>query len=353
MELRTILVALDFDPASTRALELACSFGSRDETTMVLFHCCDVRSSAYATEVSLGEVMRGLRAGAATALEALARSMRDAGYRVRTLVAEGAAHAETIRAARDSRADLILVGTHGRRGLSRVVLGSVAERVVRTSPVPVLSTHEWYFETREDAGIAIAKAAMGAGDRFDRVVATSAGAAPIAAAAANALAAVADVFVVEPLMVEGDEPMMCGVVSELGAMIDVPTAVEHGLARPARAARRAVQRADEESHRLRGDETRASFAGQSLLVIVEAMDRPEVGLFALEALLAAGAERVAVGAPLCARRTIEELRREGVRTLCPIPTVLSPPAVIFHESAGPNDEQAAKALERASSSTAS
>jgi nucleotide-binding universal stress UspA family protein len=61
--------------------------------------------------------------------------------RYETLVTRGDPAEQVLNAARSLEADLIVMGTHGRKGLSHLVLGSVAERVVRESPVPVLTAH--------------------------------------------------------------------------------------------------------------------------------------------------------------------------------------------------------------------
>jgi nucleotide-binding universal stress UspA family protein len=61
--------------------------------------------------------------------------------RVRGAIGEGPAAATIVQAARRHRAGLVVVGTHGRSGVRRLLLGSVAERVVRTSPCPVLTVN--------------------------------------------------------------------------------------------------------------------------------------------------------------------------------------------------------------------
>jgi nucleotide-binding universal stress UspA family protein len=61
------------------------------------------------------------------------------GVRVRTVLADGTPFDRIVRIARAEKAGLIVMGTHGRTGLGRFFLGSVAERVVATSPVPVLT----------------------------------------------------------------------------------------------------------------------------------------------------------------------------------------------------------------------
>jgi nucleotide-binding universal stress UspA family protein len=72
-------------------------------------------------------------------LDRLAAEARRAGGRVDTAVLEGAAAHEIVRAATSMKADLIVLGTHGRTGVARLLLGSVAARVVATAPCPVLT----------------------------------------------------------------------------------------------------------------------------------------------------------------------------------------------------------------------
>jgi nucleotide-binding universal stress UspA family protein len=60
---------------------------------------------------------------------------------ISAILLNGAAWEEIARMAAEQNADLIVMGTHGRRGLPRAILGSVAERVIRTSSVPVLTVH--------------------------------------------------------------------------------------------------------------------------------------------------------------------------------------------------------------------
>jgi len=64
------------------------------------------------------------------------------GLRARWVVATGVPHEEIVAAAARERADLIVLSTHGRGGLDRALLGSVADRVIRLAPCPVLSARE-------------------------------------------------------------------------------------------------------------------------------------------------------------------------------------------------------------------
>jgi nucleotide-binding universal stress UspA family protein len=63
---------------------------------------------------------------------------RKAGVKASVLLREGDAADQIVRACRSTKSDLIVMGTHGRRGLRRLFLGSVAERVVAASPRPVV-----------------------------------------------------------------------------------------------------------------------------------------------------------------------------------------------------------------------
>jgi nucleotide-binding universal stress UspA family protein len=72
-------------------------------------------------------------------LEKWASAARAEGMTVRTIVRTGSAHDEIVNLATDERAELIIMGTHGRTGLNRLLLGSVADRVIRLASCPVLT----------------------------------------------------------------------------------------------------------------------------------------------------------------------------------------------------------------------
>ncbi len=72
-------------------------------------------------------------------LARLAGRARKAGIRVTTMLADGDPARAIARAAKSARADLVVIGTHGRTGFSKLMLGSVAQRVVATAPCPVLT----------------------------------------------------------------------------------------------------------------------------------------------------------------------------------------------------------------------
>lgn len=75
-------------------------------------------------------------------LAAWVETAREAGLTVRTLVKTGAPHEVIVAAADELGADLIVLGTHGRGGINRALLGSVADRVVRLAACPVVTVRE-------------------------------------------------------------------------------------------------------------------------------------------------------------------------------------------------------------------
>lgn len=139
---RRILHPTDFSRASAPALRRAVALARACRAPLVLLHVMTPPSpfigegtlpSSYAELLIMAR--RSARRRLATAL---ARVRRER-VRVQAIFAEGLPADEILRAARRARADLIVMGTHGRTGASRVFMGSVAERVVRESRCPVLT----------------------------------------------------------------------------------------------------------------------------------------------------------------------------------------------------------------------
>jgi nucleotide-binding universal stress UspA family protein len=79
------------------------------------------------------------RAWARKQLDRLLARAKTARVRARAMLLEGVAHDQIVRIAKKRRADLIVIGTHGRTGVARFFLGSVAARVTATAPCPVLT----------------------------------------------------------------------------------------------------------------------------------------------------------------------------------------------------------------------
>lgn len=141
--LRRIVYASDFSPASRRAFAVATEFAREHRAALTIVHVLmpllpggpDVPVSA----ATLNEIERGTRLWAERQGQRLAAKARKAGVKAVATVEQGDPSAEILRVARRVRAGLIVIGTHGRTGLPRLVLGSVADRVVRTATCPVLT----------------------------------------------------------------------------------------------------------------------------------------------------------------------------------------------------------------------
>ncbi len=140
-QLGRILVPVDFSDTAKKALQYAVPFGTAFDAEVVLLHVMQ----PYSIPVEFGylppdwaETQQQFLDSAQDELAKLCAG--EIGNRARTQVQvrEGVPWQEIVAAAQETRTDLIILATHGRTGLSHVLLGSVAERVVRHAPCPVL-----------------------------------------------------------------------------------------------------------------------------------------------------------------------------------------------------------------------
>lgn len=141
---KRILVPVDFSDFSLRSVEEAVALARVFKAEITLVHAVDNIQYAgvggtfgpvYDTSSLLHELARSAR----EQLTALAAKLTKKGLRVRTVLEIGAPHEIVVRAAKRTKAELIVLSTHGRSGLAHVFIGSVAERVVRHAPCPVLT----------------------------------------------------------------------------------------------------------------------------------------------------------------------------------------------------------------------
>ena len=142
----TILVATDFSEASDAALNYAKSLATAFGATVHVLHVLeDLAAHAWTTEVyvaALPGVHEEMEKQARGRLDArLAPAEREA-FKAQLALRTGSAFVEIVRHARDVKADLLVMGTHGRGAIAHMLLGSVAERVVRKAPCPVLTVRQ-------------------------------------------------------------------------------------------------------------------------------------------------------------------------------------------------------------------
>ena len=137
IDLKRILAPTDFSEYSNAAIGYACALADKFDSQLHLLHVLEVHASStpvFGAGLALSPRVRESRAAAEKALERVA----DGRAAVRA-TAEGPTFLEILRYAKENDIDLIVMGTHGRSGLAHVMLGSVAERIVRKAPCPVLT----------------------------------------------------------------------------------------------------------------------------------------------------------------------------------------------------------------------
>jgi nucleotide-binding universal stress UspA family protein len=141
LTVRRILVPTDFSPPSHAALDMAIELGRRFGAEITLMHAHQVPSYLYPEGMMpvSADILADLERSIVAELGRLAAFASAAGVPAATRHAIGIAVDEIVRAASELPADLIVMGTHGRTGLRHALLGSVAEKVVRRAPCPVLT----------------------------------------------------------------------------------------------------------------------------------------------------------------------------------------------------------------------
>jgi|SRR5579884_4307451 len=142
MTIKRILVPHDFSDTADRALAYALALAEKLAARVTIVHAYEVPTYGYPEGPALSlEMASEIERAAKGALENVAARARKPGVEIDTSLRHGPSWSEIDAAAKELDADLIVMGTHGRRGVARALLGSVAEKVVRTAPCPVLTVH--------------------------------------------------------------------------------------------------------------------------------------------------------------------------------------------------------------------
>ena len=142
--LKNILVATDFGPASETALAYGRQFARAYGATLHVLHVVEnVFTATFGVEgyvTNVAALQREVEEAARKRLDTTVTEddRRELGARAVTLTSASPALA-IVSYAKDAKVDLVIVGTHGRGAMAHLLMGSVAERVVRTSPCPVLT----------------------------------------------------------------------------------------------------------------------------------------------------------------------------------------------------------------------
>jgi nucleotide-binding universal stress UspA family protein len=142
--IRRIMYATDFSRASQAAFAKALEITRSNRAELTVIHVFTLIppfavEGAYVSPKTWGAMEASARAGAQKQLDALVARAERAGLRARSLIVVGNPYEQIVRAARLKRADMLVIGTHGRTGLGKFLLGSVAERVLSMAGCPVLT----------------------------------------------------------------------------------------------------------------------------------------------------------------------------------------------------------------------
>lgn len=141
--IKRVMHPSDFSKASSAAFRKALETAKANRAELAIVHVLapvmPIAGDGYVSPAAYDEMARSARAWAQKKLKALVDKAKASKVRARGVLLEGVTHDQIVRAARRQKADLLVLGTHGRTGVARFFLGSVAGRVVASAPCPVLT----------------------------------------------------------------------------------------------------------------------------------------------------------------------------------------------------------------------
>ena len=143
MKIRSILLPTDFSECASYALSYASGFARDAGASIICVHVIEpvvptVGYSGVTEPLPMADISDQLETSATRELPKIAQHEECAGLSVEEVIVHGDAASEIVRVARERKVDLIVIASHGRTGLGRILFGSTAEQVVRHAPCPVL-----------------------------------------------------------------------------------------------------------------------------------------------------------------------------------------------------------------------
>lgn len=141
---RRILHPSDFSAASSAAFKKAIDMAKSSRAQLIVAHVISPTlpvpaGDAYVSPKVYEDLAASTRAWARKHLDKLLASAKKSGVRAKGFLLDGVPHEQIVRFAKSRRVDLVVMGTHGRSGLAKLFLGSVAGRVVAAASCPVLT----------------------------------------------------------------------------------------------------------------------------------------------------------------------------------------------------------------------
>jgi nucleotide-binding universal stress UspA family protein len=138
--MRTILCPVDFFPASDRAILYAAGLAANYEARLHLLHVITpVFAGAHEAMIEVAEITKSMRDNSAREMDKLAAGVKQIGIQVDGEIVVGDVYDEIKRSIATIKPELVVMGTHGRRGFERWFMGSTTEKLLRHSPVPLLT----------------------------------------------------------------------------------------------------------------------------------------------------------------------------------------------------------------------
>ena len=143
-QIRRILYATDFSKASARALDEAVRLAKQNHAELLVVHVIEPVGQYAAGEDFGGaelymKIEEAAEQDAQRSMQKLMGKLKQARVNAKSLLLKGLAHEQIVKAARSRKANMVVIGTHGRTGLSKLFMGSVAGRVVSLASCPVLT----------------------------------------------------------------------------------------------------------------------------------------------------------------------------------------------------------------------
>jgi universal stress protein A len=142
MRVRRILAPVDFSEVSNQSLDAAISLADQLGAKLVVLHAVEpvyFAGTMFGPEINVPQLVEEQRRAASSAMHDIIVRLKKKGVDGTGLVETGAPYDVILRTADEKKCDLIVMGTHGRSGVSHLLLGSVAEKIVRGATCPVLT----------------------------------------------------------------------------------------------------------------------------------------------------------------------------------------------------------------------
>lgn len=142
MKIKKVLFATDFSEGSSVALPYAVDIAKQYGAKLYFVHVVyDITKATgwYVPHVAVGEIYDEIEKSARAEIKKISIDETKGVEDIEHVILKGTPYEEIIRFAEDKEVDMIVLGTHGRKGIDRVLFGSTAEQILRNAPCPVLS----------------------------------------------------------------------------------------------------------------------------------------------------------------------------------------------------------------------